>query len=150
MLRKLPVLLTAGALSTVLSTGAWAFGPYDADTAPGASSPNTAPEIRSPGTATAPESASPRENTIQGQHLGSPASGRLSVDRRIELRPDMGDIRVRKGDTVVFEGDGQAFAWKFDTLASPAVVELASIAPQNMRVPNVKVYVGEDPLRVAD
>lgn len=144
MLRKLPVLLTAGALSTVLGTGAWAFGPYDADTRPGAASPSTAP-----GTTTDPATTSPRENTIQGQHLGSPAAG-LAVDRRVELRPDMGDIRVRKGDTVVFEGDGRAFAWKFDTLASPAVVELASIAPQNMRVPDVKVYVGEDPLRVAD
>lgn len=36
MLRKLPVLLAVGTLSAVLGAGAFAAGPYDADTNPAA------------------------------------------------------------------------------------------------------------------
>lgn len=81
--------------------------------------------------------------TIKGQHLGSAASAQW-VDRQIELRPGDKYLNVARGETVLIKVSGKAFAWKFDTLGTP-VFNLQEIAPKDISVQGVQVYVGEDP-----
>ena len=137
MLRKLSILLAAGVLST-------AFGAYAADEYEGDVGPASHAEMRGQGNA----SGGARENTVRGQHLGSPASAQY-VDRQIELRPGHDDLNVTRGETVLIRSGGQAFAWKFDTLGTP-VFALSAIAPKNLDAQGVRVYVEEDPRLLAD
>ncbi len=44
-------------------------------------------------------------------------------------------MNVTRGETVLIKADGKSFAWKFDTLGTPAF-KLQEIAPKDM---NVKV-----------
>ncbi|MDP1717924.1 MAG: CzcE family metal-binding protein [Burkholderiales bacterium] len=76
---------------------------------------------------------------IKVQPLGSAASAQ-SVDRQIELRPGAKYVNVTRGETVLIKAGGQAFAWKFDTLGAP-VFSLQEIAPKDINVQGVKVYV---------
>ena len=137
MFRKLSILLTAGALSTAF--GAYASDEYEADAGP---APHR--EMHSQGNA----SGGASQNTVKGQHLGSPASAQY-IDRQIELRPGDDDLNVTRGETVLIKSGGQTFAWKFDTLGTP-VFALSEIAPRNLEVQGVRVYVAEDPQQMAD
>lgn len=86
------------------------------------------------------------DTQIKGQHLGSPAQVQ-SVDRQIELRPGAMYVNVTRGETVLIKVGGQAFAWKFDTLGTP-VFSLQEIAPRDINVQGVKVYVNSSPYDV--
>lgn len=133
MLRKFSVLLTAGALSATLGTSALASDLMDAD------NPANNKWFHDLGTA----SSGPLKNTIKGQHLGGAASAQ-SVDRQIELRPGTKYVNVTRGETVLIKVGGKAFAWKFDTLGTP-VFNLQEIAPKDINVQGVQVYVGQNP-----
>ncbi len=80
---------------------------------------------------------------FQGQHLGNAASAQW-VDRQIELRPGDKYVNVARGETVLIKANGKAFAWKFDTLGTP-VFNLQEIAPKDINVQGVQVYVGQNP-----
>lgn len=136
MLRKFSVLLTTSALFATLGTGAFASDFMDAD------NPANNKWFHDLGTA----SGGPLKNTIKGQHLGSAASDQ-SVDRQIELRPGAKYVNVTRGETVLIKAGGQAFAWKFDTLGTP-VFSLQEIAPKDINVQGVQVYVAPSPYDV--
>lgn len=136
MLRKLSVLITASALFVTFGTSAFAHDKYDIETGD-----NWLDHV-------ATASAGSRANTIKGQHLGSPAAAQF-VDRQIELQPGEKYVNVTRGETVLIKADGKAFAWKFDTLGTPVFV-LSEIAPKNVNVKGVQVYVTEDPRLLSD
>jgi len=82
-------------------------------------------------------------SAFASDHWGSAASAQ-SVDRQIELRPDDKYANVTRGETVLIKASGKAFAWKFDTLGTP-VFNLQEIAPKDINVQSVQVYVGQNP-----
>lgn len=139
MFRKSSALLVAGTLSASLATGAFASGPHDADTGPVTHKASPAP---------ADARGGPPQNTVRGQHLGSPASAQ-DADRRVKLQPGDRSLNVTRGETVLIEAGGQSFAWKFDTLGSPVFL-LSEIAPNRADVQGVRVYVTQNRREVAD
>ena len=93
-------------------------------------------------------SGGPLVNTIKGNHLGSAASV-ASADRQIDLRPGAKHVNVTRGETVLIKIDGKAFAWKFDTLGTP-VFNLSEIAPKEINVQGVRVYVARTPNELSE
>jgi len=85
---------------------------------------------------------------LEGKHLGTAATPSW-VERQIELKPGDKSLNVTRGETVLIKAGGKAFAWKFDTLGTP-VFNLSEIAPQDLNVQGVRVYVGESPYAVSD
>ncbi len=69
-----------------------------------------------------------------------PVSGN---QRTIELTPSTRYLNIEQGQTVKFVTQGKAFAWNFDTFGTP-VFDLAKIAPKDINVGNVKVYISPD------
>ncbi len=55
-------------------------------------------------------------------------------------------VNVNQGDVVTFEADGKTFTWQFDTLRSNERFDLAAIAPADVHVKNVRVYVEPNPI----
>lgn len=51
-------------------------------------------------------------------------------------------VNIKNGDTVVFDVDGRSFGWHFNTLNSNATLSLSRIAPSDVHIGNVRVYVG--------
>lgn len=94
----------------------------------------------------ATSSGGPRVNTIKGSHLGSAASA-ASAARQIDLRPGEKYVNVTRGEIALIKADGKAFAWKFDTLGT-SVFNLSDIAPKDINVQGVRVYVARDPYEV--
>lgn len=85
---------------------------------------------------------------LEGKHLGSAASPQ-STDRQIQLRPGDKYLNVNRGETVLIKAGAGSFAWKFDTLGTP-VFNLEEIAPKELNLQGVKVYVGKNPYEVSD
>lgn len=69
-----------------------------------------------------------------------PVSGK---QRTIELQPGTRYLNIEQGQTLKFIVQGKAFAWNFDTFGTP-VFNLAEIAPKDVDVGNVKVYISPD------
>lgn len=133
MLRKL---ITLSALSITFATSAFAHDKYDMETGS-----NWIDHVAS-------ASTGPQANTIKGGHLGSPAAARF-VDRQIELRAGDKYVNVTRDEAVLIKADGKTFAWKFDTLGTSPFL-LSEIAPKDINVKGVKVYVSENPRLLND
>lgn len=76
---------------------------------------------------------------------GQPAAG-TAADRQIALRPDTRWVNVSNGDTVRFTAGGKSFVWHFDTLQDAPTFALGAIAPRDIDVGAVRVYVAANPL----
>ena len=68
-----------------------------------------------------------------------------AAQRSIELQPDTRHINVTRGETVTIARAGQRFTWHVQTFSNKTVFALAAIAPQDMPVDGIKVYVAANP-----
>ena len=68
-----------------------------------------------------------------------------AADRTIALGATTKWVNVTDGETVRFSKDGRAFSWHFSTLSNTSF-DLAAIAPANIEVKGVRVYVAPDPI----
>jgi hypothetical protein len=106
----------------------------------------SAPSTRSPVVATtAPLSSLQREYTSA---YGTPAQ-RDSANRIVHLSPSLHSIDVANGETVTFIVDAQngsqrSFAWRFDVSPVLSHVDLSEVAPADLSVQNVRVFVAPD------
>ncbi len=141
MLRKFTVLIAVGALSATLGTGAIAGGTQQAWDNPGNNQQSSDTGTASRGSFMSMIDG--HMSTLKGKHLGSAVSAQ-SIDRQIELLPGTKSINVAHGETVLIKVSGKAFAWKFDTIGTPAF-GLQEIAPKDINVQGVQVYVGKNP-----
>ena len=69
-----------------------------------------------------------------------------AAQRRIELQPDTRHINVTRGETVTIAHAGQRFTWHVQTFSNRTVFALSEIAPKDMPVDGVQVYVAANPL----
>ena len=69
-----------------------------------------------------------------------------AAQRSIELRPDTRHINVTRGETVTIARAGQRFTWHVQTFNNKTVFALADIAPKDMPVDGIQVYVAGNPL----
>ena len=76
---------------------------------------------------------------------GSAASA-ASAQREIDVTATTKWVNVTNGETVRFNVDGQSFAWNFGTLRNETSFDLSAIAPKDVHVPMVRVYVASNPL----
>lgn len=75
---------------------------------------------------------------------GAPASNNFA-DRQIKLTPATKWVNVTNGETVRFTADGKSFTWHFDTF-SESTFDLSAIAPVDLHIQRVRVYVASDPV----
>lgn len=68
-----------------------------------------------------------------------------AAQRTIELQADTRHINVTRGETVTIARAGQRFTWHVQTFSNKTVFALAAIAPQDMPVDGIKVYVAANP-----
>lgn len=78
-----------------------------------------------------------------GANYGAAVSGG-SADRTINLDAATKWVNVTEGETVRFTRAGKSFSWHFSTLNN-ASFDLSAIAPKDVDVRNVRVYVSADP-----
>lgn len=76
---------------------------------------------------------------------GSVASTSAPVAQRIVLTPATRSVNVNNGDTVEFVVNGKSFRWHFDTYSNETNFKLSKIAPADVAVDGVKVFVGVNP-----
>lgn len=76
---------------------------------------------------------------------GSPAA-ESAAGRTIVLKADTRHINVTRGETVTIVRAGQRFSWHLDTDSHRTVFPLAAIAPKDMPVDGITVYVASNPL----
>ncbi|HEV7815784.1 MAG TPA: CzcE family metal-binding protein [Janthinobacterium sp.] len=69
-----------------------------------------------------------------------------SADGEITVTPQTKWVNVDDGQTVKFSVDNKTFTWHFSTFQNPPVLNLSVIAPSDVNVGNVKVYIAPDPL----
>ena len=69
-----------------------------------------------------------------------------NADRHVVIKADTKWVNIDDGDTVEFNVDGKSFTWHFDTLRGESAFELSKIAPQDVDVGKVVVYVAANPL----
>ena len=69
-----------------------------------------------------------------------------AAQRSIELQPDTRHINVTRGETVTIARAGQRFTWHVQTFNHQTTFALAEIAPKDMPVDGVQVYVAANPL----
>lgn len=67
-------------------------------------------------------------------------------DRSVTLTAHTKTVNVTDGQTVQFNANGKTFEWHFDTLASAPNFDLSAIAPKDVDVAGVRVYVDANPL----
>ena len=68
-----------------------------------------------------------------------------AAQRSIELQPDTRHINVTRGETVTIARAGQRFTWHVQTFSNKTVFALSDIAPKDMPVDGVQVYVAANP-----
>lgn len=56
------------------------------------------------------------------------------------------NINVENGETVRFDVNGKSFAYTFNTFGNETAFDLSAIAPGDVMVPAVHVYVAPNPL----
>lgn len=69
-----------------------------------------------------------------------------AAQRTIELQPDTRHINVTRGETVTITRAGQRFTWHVQTFSNKTVFALRDIAPKDMPVDGIVVYVASNPL----
>ncbi len=67
-------------------------------------------------------------------------------DRSVTLTAHTRAVNVTDGQTVQFNANGKMFTWHFDTLADAPNFDLSAIAPKDVDVSGVRVYVDPNPL----
>lgn len=82
---------------------------------------------------------------VSAGNYGSSAAPQ-AASRTINLAAAGKSVNVDNGDTVKFVDGERSFTWHFDTLRDTANFDLAAIAPAQLALPNVRVYVGSNPL----
>lgn len=87
-------------------------------------------------------SGSPMKNTVEP--YGNAISA-AATTRQIALTPDTKWVNVTRGESVNFMAQGKSFAWNFYTLRSDTSFDLAAIAPKDINVQQVRVYVAMNP-----
>ena len=80
----------------------------------------------------------PMKNTVEPYGNAIPVE---AATRQIALTADTKWINVTRGDSVNFMVDGKSFAWNFYTLRSETSFNLAVIAPKDINVQQIRVYV---------
>ncbi|WP_169444606.1 CzcE family metal-binding protein [Massilia niastensis] len=65
--------------------------------------------------------------------------------RHIVVKPGARGIHVHDGETVHFEVNGKQFDWNFNTRTREAVLDLSTIAPDDVQVEGVRIFVMRDP-----
>lgn len=83
-------------------------------------------------------SGSPMENTVAPYGTSIPAA---AATRQITLTPGTKWINVTYGESVNFMAEGKSFAWNFYTLHNDTSFDLATIAPKDINVQQIRVYV---------
>lgn len=68
-----------------------------------------------------------------------------AAQRTIELQADSRHINVTRGETVTIARAGQRFTWHVQTFSNRTVFALAEIAPKDMAVDGIQVYVAANP-----
>lgn len=68
-----------------------------------------------------------------------------SFGRMITPSPMSKYINVTNGETVSISANGKTFSWQVRTFPHESVFDLSKVAPQDVSVPDVKVYVAPDP-----
>lgn len=74
------------------------------------------------------------------------AAPHAAAQRTITLQADTRHINVTRGETVTIARAGQRFTWHVHTFSNQTVFALADIAPQDMAVDGIAVYVAANPL----
>jgi hypothetical protein len=69
-----------------------------------------------------------------------------AAQRSIELQSDTRHINVTRGETVTIARAGQRFTWHVQTFNHQTKFALNEIAPQDMPVDGIEVYVAANPL----
>ena len=77
--------------------------------------------------------------------LGSAAQA-AAATRTVAITTGIQSVTVDQGDVVTFEVGGKSFTWQFDTLRPSGSFNLADIAPADVNVHGVRVYVAPNPL----
>ncbi|WP_300759938.1 CzcE family metal-binding protein [Janthinobacterium sp.] len=83
--------------------------------------------------------------TSAAADYGSPAS-QDNATRTITVAPGEKTINVTRGETVTIVIGQQRFSWNVQTYSNTTVFALAEIAPKEMPVDGILVYVASDPL----
>lgn len=68
-----------------------------------------------------------------------------AVDKVVQVDASTRWINVTDGQTVRFDTDGKSFTFNFATWPGGQQVDLSTIAPKDMVVPNVRVYIAANP-----
>ena len=95
-------------------------------------------------------------SSAQAAHMGAAPTGTSAdygaavavqgADKQITVSPETQWVNVNNGETVQFLVGGKTFAWHFDTYQTSPVLNLSAIAPPDLNVGKVKVFVAPDPL----
>ena len=72
------------------------------------------------------------------------AVGENTYDRTVDLKSNTKSVNVVNGETVRFEADGKTFVWHFSTFDAQSF-KLSAIAPKDVHVEGVRVFVTTDP-----
>lgn len=67
-------------------------------------------------------------------------------DRNVTVTASTRFVNVTDGQTIRFNAGGKTFEWHFDTLSGSPNFDLSAIAPKDVDVSGVRVYVEENPL----
>lgn len=86
-------------------------------------------------------SSSPMKNTVAPYGNAIPAE---AATRQITLTPGTKWVNVTRGESVNFMAEGKSFAWNFYTLRSDTSFDLATIAPKDINVQQIRVYVARN------
>lgn len=87
-------------------------------------------------------SSSPMKNTVDIYGSAVPVA---AATRQIALTPDTKWINVTRGESVNFVAGGKSFTWNFYTLRSEANFDLSEIAPKDINLKQIRVYVAKKP-----
>ncbi|MGK5080219.1 CzcE family metal-binding protein [Janthinobacterium sp. HLX7-2] len=90
-------------------------------------------------------------SAIAAGPTGSPADYGSSAphdaaQRSIAMQADTRHINVTRGETVTITRAGQRFTWHVNTFNNKTVFAMAEIAPKDMAVDAILVYVASNPL----
>jgi hypothetical protein len=67
-------------------------------------------------------------------------------DRSLAIGADTRYVNVTNGETVTFKVDGASFTYTFNAWDTIGVVDLSAIAPKDVKVPQVRVYIAPNPI----
>lgn len=81
----------------------------------------------------------PFSATDAGTLVSGPASRSITIDANTRA------IHVVNGETVNFTIDGQQFTYAFNAWNTINTIDLATIAPKNVKVPQTRIYIAPNP-----